>query len=673
MNTDELIAELRAAFLPELQDHLRELNARLVSLERETSKEARAEHLRALFRAAHTLKGAAQSVGSAEIEQCAAQLEEQLSDQRDGSSPVPGPEELRRIFGLVDELAKAGALLLEPGAAAGAGPGTGPKTAVRVQSELLDRLLARSGELMLARLALDARKGQLDGLLLEMGELERSGALQVGGLHHALVGFGDGFARDLRALGQLGASIENEIRQLRMVPFSEAVPGLTRVALDAAEALGKSVELTVSGAQVELDRAVVEALKDPLLHLVRNAIDHGLESPAEREAAGKPVRGRITISAQQRHDQVEIEVSDDGRGIDAAAVRARAVERGLAIPDSEPELLRLVLLPGFTTRSTATALSGRGVGLDVVRTQVVGLHGSIEVTSTKGLGSRFTLAVPLTLLRARALIVRAGGLALALGVAFVERIVRPLASEVRNISGQAMIQLGGEPVPLVLLAEVLGLSAERPPARLHLTAVVLGWGDRRAAFVVDEVLSEQQAVIKPLGSRLRSLANVSGATLLPDGTLALLINVVQLLGQARPSTTAMAAAPKPAEHRKRRILLADDSPTTRMLQQSILESAGYEVRVARDGEEALRLLNESGAELLLSDVEMPKLGGIGLAEAVRASARFADLPVVLMTGLATDEDRRRGLKAGASAYLVKSGFDQQDLLETIEQLLGEPQ
>lgn len=671
MEQDELIAELRAAFLPELQDHLRELNARLVSLERETAEELRQEHVRALFRAAHTLKGAARSVGSAEIEKCAAELEEMLSDQRDDSALKVGPEKLRKIFGLVDELEKAGALLLKP--AQIAGPGTGPKQAVRVQSELLDRLLARSGELLLARRALDARSEQLNGLLSEMLELERSGATEVASLRYALVGFSDGFSRDLRALGQLGSSIEDEIRQLRMVPFSEAVQGLERVALDAAEALGKSVELTVTGAQVELDRAVVEALKDPLLHLVRNAIDHGLEAPAGREALSKPARGRVTISAQLRHDQVEIEVSDDGRGIDPAAVRARALERGLAIPDSEEELLRLVLLPGFTTRSTATALSGRGVGLDVVRTQVVGLHGSIEVTSVPGRGSHFTLVVPLTLLRVRALIVRAGGLALALGVAFVERIVRPLASEVRNISGQAMIQLGGKPVPLVLLAEVLGLGADRPPARLHLTAVILSWGERRAAFVVDEVLSEQQAIIKPLGSRLRGLANVSGATLVPDGTLALLINVAQLLGQARPSTAAMPAPPKRAQQRKRKILLADDSPTTRMLQQSILESAGYDVVVARDGAEALRLLPDSGAELLLSDVEMPNLGGIGLTQAIRATSRFADLPVVLMTGLATDEDRKRGLAAGASAYLVKSGFNQQDLLETIEQLLGEPQ
>ena len=661
MENEELIAELRAAFLPELQEHLKQLNAGLVALERETGEAARAEHVRGLFRAAHTLKGAARSVGSAEIERCAAQLEELLGDQRDGSAPPSGPEVLRRIFGLVDELSKAGALLL-PAA---------PAPVVRVQSELLDRLLARSGELLLARRALDARTGQLDGLLLELRELERSGAAKVAGLRHKLTGFSDGFSRDLRTLDQLGESIENELRQLRMVPFSEAVAGLERAALDAAETVGKSVELTVKGAQVELDRAVIEALKDPLLHLLRNAIDHGLEAPAEREAAGKPARGGVTISARLRHDQVEIEVSDDGRGIDPAAVRARAVERGLAIPAAEAELLRLILLPGFTTRDSASALSGRGVGLDVVVTQIASLHGSLEVTSASGLGSRFTLVVPLTLLRARALVVRAGGLALALGVAFVERIVRPLASEVRNLAGGAIIQLEGQPVPLVLLDEALGLSADKPRARLHLTAVVVRWGERRAAFVVDEVLSEQQAIIRPLGSRLRGLANISGATLLPDGTLALLINVARLLGQARPSMAAMGAAPA-SRQVKRKILLADDSPTTRMLQESILESAGYDVIVARDGEEALRLLGTSGAELLLSDVEMPNLGGIGLTQAVRASARFADLPVVLMTGLADDEDRKRGLEAGASAYLVKSGFNQQDLLETILQLLGDP-
>jgi two-component system chemotaxis sensor kinase CheA len=458
-----------------------------------------------------------------------------------------------------------------------------------------------------------------------------------------------------------------------MLPFAEACQGLDRMVRDLAHAGGKDVAILIEGGAVELDRSVLEGLKDPLRHLVRNAVDHAAEPPNERCSAGKPRQALITVTAVLRGSQVEVSVADDGRGIDLDGLRQQLRRRGLPEPADERELMRAIFLPGLSTSRIITDVSGRGVGLDVVKGRVEALHGTVDVSFARGQGTRFVLGVPLTLTTLRALLVEAGSQTLALAGTNVQKLVRIGPGDVVFVAGREMLALGGSPLPVASLAETLGLRPRepaQPTAKRH--AVIVAAGEKRMALVVDEFLAEQEIVIKNLGPRIRRLRQVSGATILPSGRIALVLNAAHVIRAALSGTRAATVAIVPAgaaAAARKRILVADDSVTTRTLEKSILEAAGYEVVTAADGAMAWQLLHERGADLLVSDVEMPKLDGFELVAAVRTSKRFAELPIVLVTARQSEKDRARGVEVGADAYLVKSAFDQRNLLETIAQLL----
>jgi two-component system chemotaxis sensor kinase CheA len=325
----------------------------------------------------------------------------------------------------------------------------------------------------------------------------------------------------------------------------------------------------------------------------------------------------------------------------------------------------------MSTAAWITDVSGRGVGLDVVESRVESLHGTVDIATNPGRGTRFTLAVPLTLTTLRVLLVTAAGQTFALPGSAVQKLVRVEPARVRAVEGRPMLALGDTPVPLASLAETLALPVRegippRPPA------VILAAGDRRVAFVVDDFQAEQEVVVKGLGSRVRRLPHVWAATILPSGRIAAVLNAPNLVGSAlkrAPGAPPVAAAERAVPQAKKRILVVDDSVTTRTLEKSILEAAGYEVTAVADGALAWQELQEHGADLLVSDVEMPRMDGFALTETVRASRRFHDLPVVLVTARESEADKARGIAVQADAYLVKSGFDQKNLLETIAQLL----
>jgi two-component system chemotaxis sensor kinase CheA len=416
-------------------------------------------------------------------------------------------------------------------------------------------------------------------------------------------------------------------------------------------------------------------LADPLRHLVRNAVDHGVEPPARRREAGKPPAGRVTIAAVLRGSQVEVVVADDGRGLDLDALRQQARKRRLPEGVSDAELARLVFLPGFSTVRLITDVSGRGVGLDVVKSRLESLHGTVDLSFAPGQGTRFTLAVPLTLTTLRVLLVGAAGQTFALASTNVQRLVRVEPGHLRFVEGREMLALGGPPLPVASLAGTLGLTGTAPPhANGKAPAVVVKAGTLTAAFLVDELVNEQEVLIKNLGARVRRVRHLSGATILPSGQVALVLNAAALIRTAlerapAEGIAATLARAAPAGAAKKRILVVDDSVTTRTLEKSILEAAGYEVTAAADGAAAWQLLQERGADLVVSDVEMPRLDGFALTEAIRGSRRFRELPVVLVTGRESEQDQARGIEVGADAYLVKSAFDQTNLLQTIAQLL----
>jgi two-component system chemotaxis sensor kinase CheA len=722
MDPDRLQAKLRATFLAELEEHVRSLTADLLSLER-AAPEERADVLHRLFRTVHSVKGSARAASVELIETAAARMEGILAATREDRTP-PRQADVDLLLEAVDAIDESAQRLREQRALDGAplaaivarlAPGQPPRAApppaaapapvhapgalgsVRLGVDRLDRLQALEAELRAARHAGDGVSAQVGALQESLRRWEQdwdAEERQARSSRAAAPDRAEPSSRRQRArLGRLRADLDrlaaeaagarrrvdgaaeplaDELRALRMVPFADACLGLERAARDLARAAGKEVQVAFQGADVHLDRAVAEALRAPLLHLVRNAVDHGVELPDERTGRGKPARARLTVSAVLRGGEVEVSVEDDGRGLDLDAIAARARREGLSDEPDPRTLARLVFLPGFTTAREVTDVSGRGVGLDAVRAGVEALQGSVDVETTPGGGTRFVLVVPLTLVALRALLVRAGGETLAVPASHLRRVLAVMPHDVRAIGGRDTVTVDGAELPVAVLAEVLGLPAAAPPPRAaSVPVVVVAAGGRHVALAVDALLVERELQIRGLGARVRRARHLAGAAILPDGTVSLILHVPAVVATAlgRSGSTALHRALE-APRRRPRVLLVDDSPTTRTLERSILEGAGYLVATAADGEEAWALLEREGADALVADVEMPRLDGFALTEAVRGSPRHAKLPVVLVTAREGEADRARGLAAGASAYLVKSTFDQRSLLETLEQLIG---
>ncbi|MGZ3395207.1 MAG: hybrid sensor histidine kinase/response regulator [Isosphaeraceae bacterium] len=588
---------------------------------------------------------------------------------------------------------------------------------VRVPAEKLDALLTYSGELLVARRRVESRTSELEAIREFLGRwkterrrcdralrtLKRAENSGRSGLP-SMAGTGDGkllprpaavvlgqiddnlrrlekdlerfamvLTSDGRQLDQVADLLDDAVRRLRMLPFAEACQGLDRLVRDLARASGKEVVLLVEGGQVELDRSILEGLRDPLYHLVRNAVDHGIETPDQRQAAGKLAQGRITLAAALRGTQVEVVVADDGRGLDLEAVRQQVRQQGLGEPPDERDLASCIFLPGFSTASLITSVSGRGVGLDVVKSQVELLHGTIDLSFTAGQGTRFALAVPLTLTTLRALLVEAGEQTFAWASTNVQRLVRIGPDDIRMVGGREMLVNGKSLLPMASLAETLGLPATTAAgAGGKRPGLIVAAAERRMVFVVDELIAEQEIVVKGLGDRIRRVRNFSGATILPSGRIALVLNAAALIRAAMSQSVGPTPAPVPAmtgSLARKRLLVVDDSVTTRSLEKSILEAAGYEVVTAADGEAGWKLLQERDVDLVITDIEMPRMDGFELTEAIRRSKRSHQLPVILISARSSDRDKARGIEVGADAYIVKSTFDQKELLEALGQLL----
>ncbi|RKH89316.1 hybrid sensor histidine kinase/response regulator [Corallococcus sp. AB045] len=479
---------------------------------------------------------------------------------------------------------------------------------------------------------------------------------------------------ELRDLDQ----VSEEIQGLRMLPLSVLVEPYPRMVRDLARELGKEVELVVDGEDTRADRSVVEALREPLMHLVRNALDHGLETRVDRVASAKHPRGCLTLRAAREGSRIILRVEDDGAGMDPALLRRVAVRRGVldepaANALSDAAARDLVFLPGFTSRDVVTDLSGRGVGLDAVRTSLQALGGDVGVESAPGWGTIFTLRVPVSLTVAPLLFVQVFDETLALSAVHVSRALKVDASEVGEVAGRPTLRMEGRVLPFASLASLLGLATERPAREGELVLVVKGQG-MEAALAVDRVLEERVQAILPLKGILARYTHLTGATSLADGRLAMVLSAAALaagvhgiapLKLARPPVRA----PAP---RRRRILVVDDSPLTRELVANLLEAVGYDTLRAADGPSALEQLVQEGppVELVVTDLEMPEMDGVELTRRLKSDPARRGLPVVILTTRGGESDRARGLAAGADGYITKGDLVRQDLVDVVGRLLA---
>jgi two-component system chemotaxis sensor kinase CheA len=511
---------------------------------------------------------------------------------------------------------------------------------------------------------------RLDDLIRLVSE-SASAHLRVGRVLAERLGVQPADVPEFNELSRLLNELQEQTMRARMVPLSTITDQLQRAARDLARTLGKELRFEVLGEDTELDRGVLHQLADSLLHLVRNAIDHGIEGPEEREQAGKDRRAQVRLHAMQLGSEIIIAISDDGRGIDLDAVRRQGGRRssdGSDLPDDE--VLQLIFRPGLSTARYITDVSGRGFGLDVVRTSVEAARGRVDVRSERGRGTEFRVVVPVTLAVQRCLVVAVGKQLFALPL---HRVVLVHAADEQaedRAEGRRVLRIDGLPVPLSHLAAALDLAGE-PVA--DGPVVVLTDLDHRHAFRVDRLIGQRDVVIKGLSGLVPRLSVVAGASVDVDGSILVVLDPPGLLERAKRADrrTLPQVPSEPAATTQRRVLVVDDALTVRELQRSILQRAGFEVRVAADGVEALSLLADHPVDLVLTDLDMPRMDGFALTESIRALSGLANLPVVILSSRASDDDKRRGMEVGADAYIVKSAFDEHALLSVVHRLLGE--
>jgi two-component system chemotaxis sensor kinase CheA len=626
----------------------------------------------------HKLEGAIRKPGGAE------------EDERAGVEPGPVSVETSAREPKISDVEPASNKvppMLVPGLA-----GT-----VRVSAAKLDELLLLSEEMLSIKLAAAHRTVEVKELKSAFGRwkkerakafdpaagqgktrrrIDRDGDSFVSAFETGLTKLLRALENDQRFFGTMVDALLDDMKKTLMLPCSFLLEIFPKLVRDLSRYTGKEVGLSMDGGGIEIDRRVLEQIKDPLIHLVRNCIDHGIESPYEREKKKKPRSGNIRIAVFSRDGKIEISVSDDGAGVDAVGVISAAQRSGLISSDDaeglgESEALDLVFRSGVTTSRIVTDISGRGLGLAIVKEKVEKLGGAVVLDTGSGIGTTVRMVVPLTLATFRGVLVMAGEQLFIVPSVNIERVARIRKEQIKTVENRETITWDDRAVSLVRLRDALGLkTVDRRPQEddSPMEAVMLVSAGKHMAFLVDEVLQEQECLVKGLGSQLSRVRNIAGATVLGNGKVAPILNVADLMicaSKIAPSAAASAREPQ----KTRSVLVVEDSITARTLLKGILESAGYEVVTAFDGVDAFAALKTRGFDLVVSDVEMPRMNGFELTAKIRDDRGLSELPVVLVTALESREDRERGIDVGANAYIVKSSFEQSNLLEVVRRLI----
>lgn len=708
-------------FRLEAEAQSRVLTDGLLALERGAAPGA----LDPLMRAAHSLKGAAAIVSLEPAVRLAHAMEDALLSL-DGAGAAPaqhidallaGVDLLQRLAqspeaelqdwlaanqqafdSAIGAIAQAPAAAVPPAAAAPAKPDAAAAAApvqhasdellalasqARLQVLQREPFLAslerykrsQAGLLQVLEQLHDAASASRDPLLAELSALALARAEPLKGALLGHIAEADEYQRQALSVT---SRLADQVLALRMCPIGEGLHSFPRMARDLARSLGKKVRVELSGETTMVDRAILPRLEGALTQMLRNALDHGIEMPHERSAAGKPEEGLIRIGARHLGGMLAIDVADDGRGVDPQRIRDAVVRHQRAtvaiaarLPDAE--LMEFLFLPGFTLKESANELSGRGVGLDVVHDLAVSLNGSLRADSKPGLGFTLSLTLPLTQSVVRALVVDVQGEPYALPIARVERVLKLPRAALFTRDGQQFIEIGGEWIGVVAASQVLALGAPHPVEELSL--VVIGGGRDRCALAVDAIRGEQTLTVQPLEPMFGALRDVASGAILDDGAPVLVLDVPSLL----VSTTRLLhdgafqhlAQPDDSAGR-RRVLVVDDSLTVREMERKVLTAHGYKVDAAVDGMDGWNMLRSADYDLLVTDVDMPRMDGIELVTLVRADARLQRMPVMIVSYKDRVEDRARGLHAGADYYLTKGSFHEQALLDAVADLIGGP-
>jgi two-component system, chemotaxis family, sensor kinase CheA len=714
-------------FFDEATERLEALASKLVEIERRPDD---LDLLRDVFRDMHTVKGSSAMVGLKPVNDLAHAAEDLIGQVRDAGRAVDASlvdavlAALDTLRAMVDQARTSRVVTVDPTpviarlrnpAAASAAPAPiaaarstpvaaqpassssqalvdAARQTIRVDFDKLDRLMNLVGELVLGRDDLRGAVGSLGAITSELasdrGVSRRVAQARVAGgttIVRGLETLGDELSRVERVLTEvtteldtgtdrldaISAELREQVMRLRMIPLAGVFRKHVRTVRDLAGSLGKRARLELEGDETELDKLLVEALDEPLMHLVRNAVDHGLESTEGRLAAGKPEEGVVQLVACHRGNQVEIRVSDDGRGLDPAKLKAKAVERGL-ITDEEAEAMddrsarELIFRAGFSTAATVSDVSGRGVGMDVVRQTIIArLKGTIDVESTVGQGSTFVLKLPLTLAIIQVLIARAGGETFAIPLDVVQRVLAIRADEVALVGDREVCVVRGKHVPLVRIDAVLELEGGTDGL---LQLVIVDHNGHTFALVCDQLLGKREIVIKSLGKLLTAVPCVAGATLIGN-RVALILDVPAMIERslAAPAVTRTRAIA--TKQRGGHVLLVEDSDIVRESLRRILTEAGFVVTVAVDGAHGLELAKSRRFDLVSTDVMMPRMDGYELTRALRAMPEYADTPIVMVTSMGERIDRVRGFDAGVDEYITKP-HDRTQLLRVVRKLLG---
>ena len=728
-------------FRVEAENQVAVLNAGLLELEREPGV---AKPLEALMRAAHSLKGAGYIVSLPTIARVAHAMEDvfvaaQQEEIQLGKSEVDlllrGVDFFTQVAKTPEseimnwQTARAGAAadiiaaleklgskgdaerVAESLPVAGSNPSDvappppeNSGAVLRLTTETVNRLLGLAGESLVESRRLQPLTASmqrlkrlqsemstaLDGLRQTLAEqpLSERAALQLAEMSGRVAEcreFLGGRIEELELFDRRAARISHrlyqETLQVRMRPFGDGVGRFPRMIRDLARSLGKEVRLEITGENTQVDRDILEKLDAPLTHLLRNAVDHGCETPDERRRQNKPPECVVKLEARHSAGMLLVTVADDGRGVDAEKLRAavsrkKLVTAAVAEKLSEPELLEFLFLPGFTMKEEVTEISGRGVGLDVVRDMVKSVRGKIHVTATPGQGTQFQLQLPITLSVIRALLVKVAGEPYAIPLAQIAHMVKLPWDKVQSLAGRPHFSHGGELIGLVEARQVLECCG-RETSAAELAVVVLGDRAARYGLVVDCFLGQRELVVQPLDPRLGKVRDVSAASTMEDGSPVLILDVEDVVRSIEKQVSGglvgkMESGNGTALIRRRRILVVDDSLTVRELQRKLLVERGYAVAVAVDGQDGWNILQAGEFDLVITDVDMPRLDGLELTAMIRRDARWRKLPVLIVSHKDRAEDRQRGLAAGADEYLAKSGFQEEILLQAVCRLIGEP-